>query len=1003
METEETLRKQIAEFLVEIDAEVYERQGSESTSVSLTGDAELWRVWPELSPDLIPQAIDFLNEYTSVDNYLKNQPRKYVVNPKVGREEWEGVWRQAYVRRVVQGDVTKLVQVLRKGYAQSINWDEARLGGGINLRDQPTGSNTSYEEKYVEIIWPNCSPYKLHEMAASLNASSYSDKSVCGYTFSGAWSNLTVGSKVETDGSGTIVLTMARPRFRLDGFINTLTHRIEDVIYLWGWEKDKAQAVADAWGNTKGRSCRFQVDKKSGLVDIILSERDFVEETITGVLTGRDCRYSEVADYHFGVEDPDLYPLETTPEQGKGITYTRQLRDNGDGSWDIIITTRTVQYRDIDEYVSQRSAGESVSTHQQLGVTTQTVDSIDAAEDGVIASRDVQIRDDCSKDVVTRKETGKALESVSVEISPASTRTVTEKTVQTAELTTPSSEEGKIKRVVNRDSKYPSRYDTIYDEEIPNNQTAAGAAVDGFSKSAVTLETEKGSVAAQAEVTALAASTASGAVTEIDAQPTRSGRWRFVKRIVTAINNAFSFASNEAHDASEATEVETQAASKEDAALVDGAVVIVDSEPTRFGKWFNRKRTITAKNQTASFQQADDADKTTVLSVETQGSEVQDATYVEGTVERAENTPTRFGRYSIAKLVTTFKARVMEWVSASDASQTTESTVNTEQDAVAEATPESGKIVRVQNSLKPSGKYDQRIDKTTPINQTASYSGEKSLAREMDVEKATSADSMVEADNPLTAGAIVEADNTPTDAGKWATIKRKIRLLNQQAFGYDRGHFADVDTELNTAASAAVSDPGASALGQLVSVDNKPLPTGQYQTTLSTEEAKKVQTSYSFEDKEGTVSVWAGLNVTEDEYAAVIATAALTDATNNSVDKRPNRFGLFDYTIVKAEYADAAGGGGYGYFTAFVEKTWAWRQVKGYDKTRGANGQWFVIIFDHYEVWERSRDQAIAALAPGAKYPENARIDFHAFRNGWWLASWDIARTSGWQDTYEDT
>ena len=146
------------EALAEKDARVFDR--TETVYASLVGDAELWRHWPELSPKDIPLACEYLNLVTSVKNKTACQ---YVDEPMAGDDVFPGRWRQAYVRRIQQGDVVKLVQVLRRGFAEEIKWDEARLVEGRDLRES---------EHYRTLRWQNLSPKKVHQLAISLNESS---------------------------------------------------------------------------------------------------------------------------------------------------------------------------------------------------------------------------------------------------------------------------------------------------------------------------------------------------------------------------------------------------------------------------------------------------------------------------------------------------------------------------------------------------------------------------------------------------------------------------------------------------------------------------------------------------------------------------------------------------------------------------------------------------------------------------------------------------------------
>ena len=459
------------EVLAEADAQVYDR--NETVYVSLVGDAEIWRYWPELSPDDIPEAIDYLNTVTSIKN---TTPCNYVDDPAVGNGEIaSGRWRQAFVKRITQGDVTKLVQCLRRGYATKLNWDECRVKSGRLLRDQPTldpsgGDNTSEQEKYIEVYWPNCAPDRLQELATSMNADTFADPVIEGEKRTGTWSNLVVGTSVADDGGGIISLALGISHYRLDGFATWLTHRTEKIAYLWGYAKDDAQAVANAW-KAKGRSCTFSYNRDQALIDIILRERDYSAVTVLSATSSWNCRYKMVTDYYFGVSDPTLYPITTTPVNG--ISYDRDLRDNGDGSWDIIVTARKVQYRDVPFQTSAIDSGATVFTRQQLGLTTQTPEPV-TATDGVVINQRVEVKDDCSKDIITNKDTGTAKENVTQTKTPDSTVQITEKTVQVTPLSTEvTPTAGTVRRIINAVSNYFNRYTTteMVDTGIPQTIT----------------------------------------------------------------------------------------------------------------------------------------------------------------------------------------------------------------------------------------------------------------------------------------------------------------------------------------------------------------------------------------------------------------------------------------------------------------------------------------------------------------------------------------------------
>lgn len=388
---------QFKEPLAEVDAQLFEQL--QATYVSLLGDAELPRYWPELSPDAIPDAIDYLNLVTSVKNPA---PCRYVDDPMANQEVYKGRWRQAFVRRVMQGEVTKLVQVLRKGYAEQLNWDEARIRVTHKYQDQPTGTTSDYE-RYLEVYWPNLSISHMEAMANSLSERTYVNPIIESEVRSGTWRNLHVSTQKADDGSGVITMFLAISHFRLDSFTNWLTNHNEDVVYLFGYGKDEAQAIINAW-KEKGHGATVAFRKDDGLVDIVLRSRDYTEVNLLTQTSSWDCRYKTVVDYHFGVSDPESYPLITTP--ANGVSYERQLRDNGDGSWDVLIITRTVQYRVIEFQESAVDAAGTTETKRQLGLTTQGEEPV-VQSDGISMRQVVEVRDDCSKDVITERRTAK--------------------------------------------------------------------------------------------------------------------------------------------------------------------------------------------------------------------------------------------------------------------------------------------------------------------------------------------------------------------------------------------------------------------------------------------------------------------------------------------------------------------------------------------------------------------------------------------------------------------
>jgi len=245
-----TQRAKFAEILDGRDWEVFDKQPT--AYVSLTKDAELWRSLPELSPDFISEFTDLLNVITDIKNTVECH---CVDDPMAGGEIFEGRWRQAFIRRIAQGDVTKLVQVLRKGYSSEIAWDEARLVEGKDLQES---------EGYRTVRWVNLDPSKTQTMALSLSATSFTDKVINGETLSGEWHNIFVSPSVADDGSGVITMQLAQPEFTLTAYQNALTPKARDVTYYFQVPKDLAQAIIDE-AKVAGSSATANYGNASGL------------------------------------------------------------------------------------------------------------------------------------------------------------------------------------------------------------------------------------------------------------------------------------------------------------------------------------------------------------------------------------------------------------------------------------------------------------------------------------------------------------------------------------------------------------------------------------------------------------------------------------------------------------------------------------------------------------------------------------------------------------------
>lgn len=397
----------ILELLAEEDAERVDRH--DGTFVPLLGDGEIQRVWRDISIDDTPALVKFLEDYTSVKNYPNK--KNYVLDPMASSEVFDGRYRNAYIRPTTTGEVTTLVQILRKGFIETLvvggqmDWSEARIE---TARELPAGTSTNNPggnttEEYIIVMFPNTSPDKRQAIQNSIEALTVSSFNpvIRGESLGTGFHRIYVTSRIEDDGSATILLLLAKPEFTLDAYESYLTKRQDDVTYFFNVPKELAQGVLTA-SRAKGVSARASYNTSQGLVDIIIYTHQYDVEGYVSATVFRNCDSYEVADFYWGIEDQSLYEIPSAPV-GRGRTVNKSLRNNEDGSYDVTITTRYTNRREYDYDIRTASTLSRVAIKEVLGSTTASdlIDPEDGTYQGVIYKVDLNVRNDCSYDIRT--------------------------------------------------------------------------------------------------------------------------------------------------------------------------------------------------------------------------------------------------------------------------------------------------------------------------------------------------------------------------------------------------------------------------------------------------------------------------------------------------------------------------------------------------------------------------------------------------------------------------
>lgn len=435
------------------------------TDAALVGDEEIVRRWPEIGQGYLSRCMTALKLFTDAKN---STAKSWVENPVCGRETFPGIYRVVTVDVDVQKSGLKgIIQTLRKGWAQTPVWSEARLleeesGPSNNVSDSGAVPASDNPTRFLKIKFPNCDPGKVEAIASSLGGvSTYSNVVIRGENYSGTWNTVWVATKLEDDGSGTVTLYLALGQYNIKSYDNFGTEREQDIFYVYDCPKNEAQTIIDAWKAkySVGSSATTNYSRSNGLVDLVLRRRTNTDFEADFGTTGLDCRYTETQTAIFGTANDKAYPIPAV-DHDAGISYTRTVRRNGDGTFDVILTKREVRYRNIDGLVVEQTGDSETIQRQQLGLTDEEVEPMEE-EPGAIKTQRVEVRDDCSRDITTNTEIGKEQVTTEKTVAGSYEETTTSTQTASAELPAPVKETSFIKTVRNEQSKYPSRWNVL--------------------------------------------------------------------------------------------------------------------------------------------------------------------------------------------------------------------------------------------------------------------------------------------------------------------------------------------------------------------------------------------------------------------------------------------------------------------------------------------------------------------------------------------------------------
>ena len=540
------------------------------------------------------------------------------------------------------------------------------------------------------------------------------------------------------------------------------------------------------------------------------------------------------------------------------------------------VRTRTAIDQPVTEW--SKTHAETVSNVKGTQGTVETEPSAPAAGTVVDVSQDMTQYGKARKQVRTRtavNQTATAGESRADQTS--ATDIATQATAEVA--ATP--EAGKIVRVRNRPTEF-GRIATEKETITPVNQTAT----DAETRSDQTVTTAK---ATQAE-SAASATRGTGEdnkIIRVRNRPTEFGKVATEREVITPVNQTATNGESRADQTSE-TLLATQADTAITATPMAGKIVRARNRPTEFGKVATELETITPADQTATLGE-DRYDQSSTKTIHTQADAEVTAppTATAGNIKRVENRPTEFGKYATVAETITAKNQTTT-AGEARADQTSVVTIATQATTAVAATPQVGKIVRVDNAPTEFGRFRTREDVITPTNQTAT-NGEARADQTSETLIATQADSAVSA-TPV-AGKIVRARNRPTEFGKTATEIETITPTDQSVtLGEDRHDQSSTKTT-HTQADAAVTAPPTATAGNIKRVENRATEFGKFATVAETI-TTKTQTTTNGESRADQTNETLIETQATSAVSATPVSGKIVRARN-----RPTEFGKFSTEV----------------------------------------------------------------------------------------------------------
>jgi len=631
-----------------------------------------------------------------------------------------------------------------------------------------------------------------------------------------------------------------------------------------------------------------EVPRDSGPGKVLrLYQELFAGETTVGtVVVENGCRYVvEIYETFFGKTT-----LPTVPASTSGVSYRIEAFrvDEKHKTYSGYVEKRTRVAQDVAEYVSEVSAAQSVATTEKLGTTDAAALPIVEAT-GKINRRRVTKNDDCTVDVKKDSITPKDQTIIEKEESAAKSVSRETHTEASAALAEPSQTDGQINRVSNQETE-AGNVRTTAETITPKDQTITEK--EECAARSVERTTHTEATSPLPDPTDVA-----GEINRVSNQETEAGNVRttaekIIPKDQTIEETEESAARSVARTTHTEADTELTPATEE-----TGKIKRVVNQETEAGNVKTTEETITPKDQTI-IEKEECAARSVERTTHTEAtSPLPDPTDVAGEINRVSNQETEAGNVKTTEETITPKDQTIIEKEES-AARSVERTTHTEAEEELEPPiEEAGIIQRVINQETEAGNVRTTAEKITPKDQTIEETEESA---ERNVVRETHTEAVEPLANPGRAnGIIVRVVNQQTEAGNYKTTQETITQNDQTATNLTKSALETIEEALHTSGVELLEETLDD--GTTLELVNKPTESGKYETIRRQKKGIYVYVDITYPDKYGNSYYGNGRNATQEEFAAAIAAAALTNLSNNTVTVRQSIYkGLVDFEIFKA-------------------------------------------------------------------------------------------------------